>query len=256
MGTPSSENLMLGAGVLYFDRFDSTGAKTGERHLGNCTAFTLTTEVEKVERYSSMDKAKRLYKSVVKSIKATGKITLDEFDPSNLALALLGDEGVVTQTAGTIAAGSATSFIAKKGNAVSLGKFNVTNVVVKDSTGSTTYVLNTDYILNAKAGVIFFPTQSAIVDASTIKVSYDWPVGSFPKVAGATQGKIEGFLRFLGDPTSGPAYFGEFWRVSVSPEGELGFISDDWGSFGLNIECQDDASNHPTDPMYRLVKLN
>lgn len=256
MSTPSSDNLMLGAGVLYFDRFDTSGAKTGERHLGNSTAFTLTTEVEKVERYSSMDKAKRLYKSVIKSIKATGKITLDEFDPSNLALALLGDEGVIAQTTGSILPASAVSFVAKKGNAISLGKFNVTNVIVKDSLGTTTYVLNTDYTLNARAGMIFFPAGSTIVDSATVKVSYDWPAGNFPKVAGATEGKIEGFLRFVGDPTSGPAYFGEFWKVSISPDGELGFISDDWATFGLSVECEDDSVNHPSDPMYRVTKLN
>lgn len=255
MGTPSSENLMLGAGVLYFDRFDSSGAKTGERHLGNCTAFSLTTEVEKVERYSSMDKAKRLYKSVIKSIKSTGKITLDEFDPANMALALLGEEGVVTQVLGSVAPGAALSFVAKKGYGIKLGHFKVSNVIVKNSAGDTTYVLNTDYNLNDKAGMIFITAGSTIVDGSTIKISYDYAAATLPKVAGATLGKIEGFLRFVGDPTSGPAYLGEFWRVSVSPEGEMGFISDDWSTFGLSIECQDDAVNHPTDPMYRLVKF-
>lgn len=255
MATPSSDNLMLGAGQLFFDRFDNSGAKTGERHLGNCTAFTLTTEVEKVEKFSSLNAAKLLYKSVIKSIKATGKITLDEFDPANLALVLLGDEGVITQTAGSVTAASPLSFTTKKGYGMKLSHYQVSNVVVKDSTGATTYVSGTDYQVNAKAGAIYIPETTTIVDGSIIKASYDYAACSLPKVSGATKGKIEGFLRFLGDPTSGPAYHGEFWKISVSPEGELGLITDDWGSFGINFECQADTINHPSDPMYRLVRF-
>lgn len=257
MAGPSSDNLMLGAGMLFFDRFDSQGASTGARALGNCTSFTLNTAVEKVEKYSAMDKAKRLYKSVIKSIKATGKLTLDEFDAANVALALLGTEGTVTQTSGTVDVGTPFSAVARKGYMVKLGHYSVSDVVVKDSTGTTTYTVNTDYtIQNAKAGIIYIPASSTIVDAATIKCSYTYGAVTLPKIAGAAQGKIEGYLRFVGDPTTGPAYYGEFWKVSISPEGDLGFISDDFANFTLNFECQDDTANHPTDPMYRVINIS
>lgn len=256
MATPDSNNLLLGAGMLYFDRFDTSGAKTGERPLGNCGTFTLNTTVEKVEKYSAMNKAKRLYKSVIKSIKATGKIVLDEFDPANLALALLGTEGTVTQTAGSVTAGTPFSGVAKKGYAFKLGHFAVSDVVVKDSTGTTTYTAGTDYeVTNAKVGLLTILAAGSIVDASTIKCEYSYGAVTMPKVSGATVGKIEGYLRFVGDPASGPAYLGDFWKVSVAPEGDLGWISDDFANFTLNIECQDDSVNHSADPMYRVVKL-
>lgn len=255
MGTPSSDNLMLGAGVIFFDREDASGNKTGERHLGNCTSFSLTTEVEKVEKFSAMNKAKRLYKSVVKSIKATGKITLDEYDPANMALALLGSEGTVTQSSGAIST-TPEAIVAKPGYAAKLNYFAVSDLVIKSSDGTTTYTENTDYIIqNAKAGVIFFPAGTTIVSGTTVKATYSYAAATIPKIIGANVGKIEGYLRFVGDPTSGPAYLGDFWNVSISPDGELGFITDDWGSFSLNFECQDDTTNHPTDPFYRLLKL-
>ncbi|MBP2638790.1 MAG: hypothetical protein H6Q72_4697, partial [Firmicutes bacterium] len=48
---------------------------------------------------------------------------------------------------------------------------------------------------------------------------------------------------------------GEFWHVSITPNGDIGMIADDFATFGIDFECLDDSENHPDDPMYRLVKL-
>lgn len=257
MATPNSDNLLLGAGVLYFDRFDVNRNKTGERHLGHCSAFTLSTEVEKVQKYNSMSKARALYKEVVRQTKAIGKITLDEFDEHNLALALLGETGVYTQTAGNV-----TDKVTKvyPDRWAKLDHRLISTVVVKPgSTGTTPYIEGNDYKVDPKSGRIMALKGGAIFtgDATSaeVKVSYANAQASIPKVVGATQGKIEGMIRFIGDPGSGPAYEGEFWKVSVTPEGELGFISDDFGSFGLSFECMDDSQNHPEEPFYRLLKI-
>lgn len=252
--TPSAENLLLGSGALYFDRFVN-GASTGERHLGNCSAFTLATTVEKIEKYNSMVAAKSLYKSVVKQIKATGKITLDEFEPSNLALGLLGEEGVITQTQQTAVAVSDVK--AFQGRYAKIGDYrDITDVIVKDAAlGTTTYVLNTDYTIDAQTGRIFTIASGAITDGELLDITISCPAKTYPKIVGAQVANVEGFLRFVGDPAAGPTYEGEFWKVLMSPDGEMGFIGDDFGSFGLTFDCQDDGTKHPTERLYRLINL-
>lgn len=59
-------------------------------------------------------------------------------------------------------------------NVVTLANPQVTNVVVKNSAGSTTYVLNTDYTLDAANGTITRKTGGAISALSEIKVSYTY----------------------------------------------------------------------------------
>ncbi|WP_371374382.1 hypothetical protein [Sporomusa aerivorans] len=359
-GTPSPKNLLLGAGPIYFDRFDDDGNSTGLRNIGSTDDFKFKTEVTKVTKKSSLDKARRTYAEAVKEIGATGSITMTEFDPANLALALYGEEGVITQEAQEI---TDEVYTVKLGQAIQLPYYKVKDVVVEPLeatgpvigeaasyavtgtgtvasggtyTGTTTgtyyiaitavnttagnisgckfkwrksltgvyseeieatgeaqdlvegvtvtltvasgksfaandiysiavtpssgaYTLGKDYkvpTIEARGGLITFPTTSSIEDESQVKISYSVPAATFPKVSGATVSSVEGMLLFLGDPSHGPTYNGEFWHVSITPNGEIGMISDDFATFGIDFTCLDDSENHPDDPLYRLVKLS
>ena len=39
---PSADNIILGAGELFFDRFDANNARTGYFHMGNCSKFAIS----------------------------------------------------------------------------------------------------------------------------------------------------------------------------------------------------------------------
>ena len=90
-----SEDLMLGSGVLYFLRDDDNNKSL--HHLGNVEEFTLTTDVTTVEKRSSMNHRRALMASVVTETNPTATITMDEYNPYNLALGLFGTEGVHKQ---------------------------------------------------------------------------------------------------------------------------------------------------------------
>lgn len=64
------------------------------RDVGNVTEFETTPELESLEHYSSREGVKDLDKKVVTSKKMTIRMVTDEWDPENVALALL---GVVSQ---------------------------------------------------------------------------------------------------------------------------------------------------------------
>ena len=91
-------DLMVGAGTLYFKRTQSKD-EHGFHHLGNCTSFTLSTEINKIEKNSSMNRHRELMQSIVTSVKASAKITLEEYNPYNLALGLFGEESFRKQAA-------------------------------------------------------------------------------------------------------------------------------------------------------------
>ena len=38
----NGNNILLGRGKIYFDRFDAAGVRTGELFLGNCPTFEVT----------------------------------------------------------------------------------------------------------------------------------------------------------------------------------------------------------------------
>ena len=94
-----SEDLMVGAGVLYFKRRDDSN---GFHHLGNVEEFTISNDVDKIEKNSSMNKKRELMASVITAIKPSAKLTLNEYNPYNLALGLFGVENVHTQQAKTL----------------------------------------------------------------------------------------------------------------------------------------------------------
>lgn len=263
-GSPNADNLLLGAGMLYFDRLDANGNSTGERPLGNCTGFNLTVGADLAEKFSSMEATRNLYLSIVKQTRATGKITMDEFDPYNVAMCLLGETSVMTQTSGTVAPAASETYTAKRGCMIKLGgsvpanqKFNITPSTLKVTNGATTYKVDRDYIItNASAGVIFIPDTAGntIVDGVTLTVVYDYSALTIRKITGGTNTRVEGYLRFVGDPTVGPRYEAELWKVVIVPEGDIAMIADDFKDLTISVECQDDTMNHPKEPFYRLLK--
>lgn len=113
------------------------------------------------------------------------------------------------------------------------------------------------YEVEARAGIINIPPTSSIPEGTQVKVSYKVPEGRFPKVIGATAGSITGRLIFIGDPNKGPCYNGEFWKVTMKPNGDItGLIGTEFGSYPIQATCMSDRQNHPDEPFYKLVKVS
>lgn len=90
---------MVGAGELYFKRSDDSH---GFHHLGNVEEFTITNDVTTVEKNSSMNKKRELMASVTTAIEPSASITMNEYNPYNMALGLYGTENVHVQQATTL----------------------------------------------------------------------------------------------------------------------------------------------------------
>lgn len=85
--SPDIRNYTVGKGIVSFKK---TGA-ADFRDLGNCPGFEFTPTVEKLDHFSSRTGVRKKDRSVTVSTEGELKITMDEWSPENMALALMGE---------------------------------------------------------------------------------------------------------------------------------------------------------------------
>lgn len=249
----NGNNILLGRGKIYFDRFDANGARTGELFLGNCPTFEITPTSEDIKKYSSADKSADLIASDVLRTTLAIRIVGDEFSKENLAMALFGDTATLAQTGSTVTAEEIASVL--QGRYYALANRQVSLVTMTGTGGTPTYVENDDYKVDAVTGRIYIVEGGAITDGTDIEVDYTYGTIDLPTVRGMNQTSVKGYIRFIADPARGPKYECEIWRASIRADGAIGFISDEYASFTLAGDIESDASNHPNEPHYRLIRI-
>lgn len=254
MSTPDSNNLYLGAGEVWFNRF-SSGAATQWRHLGNVTKFELTQSVETLEKKSAMSGARGLLKRVVTGTTSEIALTLDEFEPENVALSLLGTASAFSQTSGT-ATDTAITGTVKKGQWLDTGKLKIVVTALKKSP-STALVLGTDYEVDSDSGMVrILPGSTAVADGDSLLWTGTYPSITSMQVQALANARIEGALRFRSASDSvGPRYLVDVWSVSITPDGALALLGTEFGEIGLKATVQEDTSKTVGQRYFRVVTL-
>lgn len=99
----SDKNYTLGRGKLYFDKFSDTVLKTqtGERYFGNTPSFGLTIASTSLDHFDADEGIKTKDDSALLELTRTGAFVTDNIDVKNVALFLLGEDGVYSQAAAT-----------------------------------------------------------------------------------------------------------------------------------------------------------
>ena len=255
MATPDSGNIYLGAGEVWFNRFNANGAATQWRHLGNVTRLEPTQSVETLEKRSAMSGARGLLKRVVTSTTSEVALTLDEFDPENVALALLGSASAFSQSSGT-ATDSAIPGTVKKGQWLDTGKLKITVTGVKKSP-NTVLVLGTDYEVDSDSGMIrILPGSSTVADGDTLLWSGSYVAITSTQIQALANSRIEGALRFRSASDAvGPRYLVDFWKVSITPDGALVLLTTEFGEITLKAAVQEDTSKSIGERYFRMVQL-
>ncbi len=240
--TARGENCSFNRGSLYFDRFTTAGVKTGERFLGDAKDFSITPSVETKDVYDFTKASTPLLARV--PIRLTGEVsmTLLEHTAENLALMALGDNAPgFTQTGGSISSEPLNGtgvVLPALDRWYPLANRRISAVTVTGgAAGSTARTLNTDYVVDAEGGRIYITSTGACVAGTDlVRVTYTAAAITTPiqQVLGGIQAKIEGFLRFISDPTAGPSWEVMVWKCSLTPDGSLSLITgDDAGEFKL-----------------------
>lgn len=258
-GTPSSDNLLVGKGQVWFNRFDNLGVGTGLRHLGNVDAMEITTADDNIEKYSNMTQDAPLYKRVARRRTVTIRLTLSEFEPENMALVMMGTVVKTATQAATAVTGETLTTNAVLGAYYMFSKIGPHTAIALKK-GATTLVLNTDYaIVDPNIGIVqILDTSSTVVAGDTITADYTptaYTAGEIVEIYGGESTTVEGSLLFIGDPVTGPRQKVEVWKVSFTPDGALGLISDEFASVGLTGSVLADPVGHPTNKLYRSTFL-
>jgi hypothetical protein len=252
-------NLLLGRGKWYFDRWlPGTTTPTGLRFLGDAGKGDVTPSVQTKDRYTSTKKTATKMATVNMSQQHMISIEAGEFDPENVALALLGDTSFITQAATPVTGETLTTSV-NLGRIYQTAKRLIGTITVHQA--ATVLVLGTDYdVEDATLGLIrILPTSSTVTAGSTITIDYTPTAIVAPGLKRVTAGMetaIDGKLIFVGDPAQGHAWDYEFWHVRFSPNGAISLITSDFSNIPLQGEVLDDSVNHPTDPLYHGTQRN
>jgi len=151
---------VFGRGRIFIGVYSGDANRADRRFIGNCPGFTLSVESEKFEHFSSTAGIQTKDLTVTKSVNFNAQVTCDDIQSENLALFLGGTSGTLSQSATPV---TNEAIVVQKGYHYQLGLVGsndvgvreVSSVVVTNVAGSTTYVLDTDYKLDADSGMIY-----------------------------------------------------------------------------------------------------
>lgn len=268
--TPSSENLKLGAGELFFQRHDDDGVPVGGFvHMGNVETLELTTTDDILIKKSSMSRARPTYRKVTRSRDVILRAVADEFSPENLALALMGDVVYATDTADPVVAQvlfanvpAATLGAALGNQYFHVGALNI-NTVSMDL-GAAALDADDFEVHSAPMGIIRIKPTSATVTNGADDLTIDYTPAAIsgvvsPVIRGGTKSEIHGSVFFREDNSAGYNHLLRAWKVSSTPDGAIGFISEEFGQFALNWTVEDDSTGvyggTAADPLYHIQRV-
>lgn len=254
---PDSDNLLVGKGEVYFNRFDALGIGTGLRHLGNVDAMEITTADDNIDKYSNMSQDAPLYKRVARRRTVTIRLTLSEFTPENMAMVMMGTVLKTATQAATAVTSEVLTTSAVPGAYYMFSKIGPHTAISLTGPGALT--LGTDYIIkDPNLGIIQILPTGTVVAGATVSANYTptaYVAGEIIEVFGGESTTVEGSLLFVGDPVTGPRQRIEVWKVQFTPDGALGLISDEFASVGLTGSVLADPVGHPTNKLYRSTYL-
>lgn len=129
--SPHTDNYSYGKGVIYFKPEGSNGMLD----LGNCPSFNANVEISKNEHFSSRKGTKVKDKVFVSQKAAKFALTMEEFSPENLAIALMG-ETVKSSEAAAVLDGQEVTAVPDRFVELGARDLRVTRIAVTDVAGA------------------------------------------------------------------------------------------------------------------------
>lgn len=279
MATCSNEknNLVLGRGRLFFDRYDNKGNPTGERYLGNTPELNATQDVTTLDHFSSDYGVKEMDDQMVLQNTRSGSFITDNISMENVAAFYGGNEQTIVNT---------QESDVKEGlnaeNAVTRGRFYQLGQTVDDPQGlgnidaanfelyyasANAAIVIGSGDLSAVSGLTLLPVGNYELEADTgrVYIEPDAPdliapsklYAQYNRKAGSTDifvtsdDSVRGALRFISDNPKG-LQLNYYWpQVNLTPNGDYALKGDDWQQLSFNFGVLKKDCNTPSQITYR-----
>lgn len=227
----------LGAGDLYIARYNIVTA--------SFDAYKGPFEAGKYEIKPNTDtkdltsKSRNNYGGLLESVNLPKPFDftaeLRNIDTDAVAIAMLGTLSALTQASGSVLVGAPEAVtVTETGKWYPLAHKAVAAVVVKDVTNATTYVLGTDYLLNAQLGWIQAIAGGGIDPLDVLHVSYTYPAFTASRIKGGTSTQIRAKLMLDGiNYADSSKCIVEALEVTVAASSPFDFLADNFNTLTL-----------------------
>lgn len=223
---------LLLAGDLRYDRLTSAGVSTGYLPYGNTVQVQITQETSE-KNITSRGRANYGQSLHSITIPSPTKVAIkgNEWDEEMLAMFNLGTSAARSGAGGAVTDEAAT---AKHDKEVQLLHRDVSNLVVTDSTGTTTYVLNTDYTFDADMGLLKALSTGSITDDESLLVDYDWAAETGYKITPGSETIVRCKLLLHGkNLETGERCVVEIYDARIRSSGGIDYMADEVGEHGF-----------------------
>lgn len=215
--------LQITGGALFIEPYATDGVTLGAKiAFGTTDEITLSTEVEKVQHNDTETKESVLDGDYVVSRSVSLSFTTADISPTMLSRAYLGSTSTVTQSAAVSVAVVTAAVVI--GGRYDTGYRNVTSVVVKDVTDTTTYVEGTDYTLSKKGGYIVI-LGGSITATDVLHLTVNAPSGTGTLINAMQLDALQGRLTYTGDASVGDSHEYILEKVSLNASGDISLKS-------------------------------
>jgi len=133
--------------------------------------------------------------------------------------------------------------------------FDTTDVCISDdATNAVVAAQTTDYVVDSTSGRVLI-VDGGSLDGITADYDVEFAVQalSYKKIQGFNESSIEGKFRFVPDNPVGNNMELLVHRLDLTPEGDIGLISDDWQTLSFTGEILKDETNNPTSPYLNII---
>jgi hypothetical protein len=225
----------LGAGDLYIARYNPA--------LGNFEAYRGPYEATKLEIKPNVElrelssRGRVTYGQVIESVPlaqpADFTVDLPEVNRESLTIALLGTASTINVGAGTV---TDEVVLAKLDGWVQLSRqnLNTAGFVLTNSGNTTTYVLNTDYEVNYRLGMLRVKSGRGITEDQSLRVDFANSAITGTRIRGATNTQIR--AKFLLDGVNFADQLPvrvEIFEAVIAADSAFDFLSNDFATISL-----------------------
>jgi len=227
-------NGILLAGNVFIDILSESGDPTGWRGPINTKKLGIKSNSDSKPRVSSM---KENFGQALDAVEVPQPTDIAwEFDdqPADLIAALLlGEQGALTESAGTLTDKAITLPINQRW--VELGKINFTDVGFIVKQGATVLALGTDYLVDYAAGMVRAVIGGAVENGGAITVSGAHQAVTGVRITGGTKSQIKARIKLDGkNLTNGKKIKLLIPQCTLKPDSEIDFMGAEYVTGSLS----------------------